>query len=102
MMIPPESFYFAFVDGALSYDCVTCGAKCCHGLGLGMSKSAEMPGLLKKLNSGNRNEVSSACFTLRRIGLASDPVRRKLAELRSSPARDIRNVVRLALGGIDS
>jgi len=29
-------FYFAFVDGALGYDCVRCGSRCCHGLGFAM------------------------------------------------------------------
>ncbi len=28
--------HFTFVDGALGYDCVRCGARCCHGLGFAL------------------------------------------------------------------
>jgi hypothetical protein len=39
--------YFTFADGALGYDCVRCGAKCCHGLGFGVGRNELVP-LLKK------------------------------------------------------
>jgi len=43
--------YFTFEDGALRYDCVTCGAKCCKGFGIGLDRAgaerlcAERPAL---------------------------------------------------------
>ena len=32
--------HFAFVDGALGYDCLRCGARCCHGLGFALPGAA--------------------------------------------------------------
>jgi hypothetical protein len=31
--------HFTFVDGALGYDCVRCGARCCHGYGFALPTS---------------------------------------------------------------
>ena len=39
-------FYFAFVDGALGYDCVRCGSRCCHGLGFA-TPGTTLPALLR-------------------------------------------------------
>lgn len=40
--------YFAFVDGSLDYDCVACGAHCCHGFGYGGMASVEMTSLVAR------------------------------------------------------
>jgi hypothetical protein len=40
------AIHFAFVDGGLGYDCVRCGARCCHGLGFALP-AAGLPGLLE-------------------------------------------------------
>src|SRR5512146_998408 len=30
--------HFAFADGAIGYDCVACGARCCKGLGFALGR----------------------------------------------------------------
>ena len=32
------ALHFAFADGAIGYDCVTCGARCCKGLGFALGR----------------------------------------------------------------
>jgi hypothetical protein len=39
--------HFAFADGAIGYDCVTCGARCCKGLGFALA-GAELVQLLAR------------------------------------------------------
>jgi hypothetical protein len=39
--------YFTFLDRALGYDCVRCGARCCHGLGFGLRAEELIPFLGK-------------------------------------------------------
>src|SRR3954454_3184729 len=39
--------HFAFADGAIGYDCVECGARCCKGLGFALG-GAELVRLLAK------------------------------------------------------
>ena len=40
--IPREHTYFAFADGRFSYDCVSCGAKCCRGYGYSIAAGPEL------------------------------------------------------------
>jgi Fe-S-cluster containining protein len=42
-----DDLYFTFLDGSLGYDCIRCGARCCHGLGFGVGRS-ELVQLLRK------------------------------------------------------
>lgn len=39
--------HFAFADGAIGYDCVACGARCCKGLGFALA-AAELVPLLSR------------------------------------------------------
>jgi hypothetical protein len=39
--------YFTFLDGAIGYDCVSCGSRCCHGLGFAMRQDELIPFLGK-------------------------------------------------------
>ncbi|NOT07255.1 MAG: YkgJ family cysteine cluster protein [Gemmatimonadales bacterium] len=38
----PDRVYFAFGSGRLTYDCVSCGAKCCHGHGYLLNQDVEL------------------------------------------------------------
>ncbi len=38
-----DGLYFPFLDGALRYDCVRCGARCCRGLGFGVGRAELVP-----------------------------------------------------------
>lgn len=40
--IPSDNVYFAFASGRLSYDCVTCNAKCCRGHGYLLQRRDEL------------------------------------------------------------
>jgi Fe-S-cluster containining protein len=44
--VEPKDIYFAFADGRLTYDCVSCGSQCCRGhgykLGLGRELDAQL------------------------------------------------------------
>jgi hypothetical protein len=42
-MICWSVLFFAFLDGALGYDCVTCGSRCCKGLGFALAASELVP-----------------------------------------------------------
>jgi hypothetical protein len=35
--------FYAFLDGALGYDCVSCGSRCCKGLGFALAASELVP-----------------------------------------------------------
>jgi hypothetical protein len=39
--------HFTFADGALGYDCVRCGSRCCHGLGFALRQDELIPFLGK-------------------------------------------------------
>ncbi|HZS37105.1 MAG TPA: hypothetical protein VFF06_09770 [Polyangia bacterium] len=36
-------YHFSFLDGALGYDCVRCGSRCCKGLGFGLTARELVP-----------------------------------------------------------
>ncbi|MDB4965185.1 MAG: hypothetical protein JWN44_874 [Myxococcales bacterium] len=40
--------YFAFPDAAIGYDCVTCGSRCCKGLGFALSGHELVPLLTRR------------------------------------------------------
>jgi hypothetical protein len=40
--------HFAFADGAIGYDCVTCGSRCCKGLGFALAGAELVPLLLRE------------------------------------------------------
>jgi hypothetical protein len=40
--IAAQNIYFAFASGRLSYDCKTCGSKCCRGFGYVSSIGPEL------------------------------------------------------------
>ena len=40
--------YFTFPDGALKYDCASCGGACCRGKGIGFDRSGEYETILTK------------------------------------------------------
>ncbi len=42
--------HFTFLDGAIGYDCVSCGSRCCHGLGFAMRQDELIPFLGKAPN----------------------------------------------------
>ena len=48
--IDPQNVYFAFADGRLSYDCISCGAQCCRGKGylLNIETPTELHAQLKE------------------------------------------------------
>ena len=72
-MVDSDCVYFAFPDGSLRYDCVSCGAICCRGHGYILQKSDQLiqlerrPSLrffLSQSTSTLVKNIPPACFFL--------------------------------------
>src|SRR5262249_8227386 len=53
-------YYFTFADRALGHDCVECGARCCKGLGFGMTPNEIVPFLTRAPTLGAFLQIQSA------------------------------------------